>query len=389
VKLCVVSFKECWSDGSGGWMTDGGFSRQMAAIASLVDEMVIVTATRAPRAGGNPLPRAARLVPLRCPVGRDARRKLSVVSHLPEYVRAIAAEVRHADAVHVPLPGDLPLIGMMVAHAFRKPLLARYGSSWSVNNETTTMNRVTKQWMRMAAGGRNVMVATGEGNLPPAAGMHWLFASAVSASELAQLSSQLDRPLSAPPRLVYAGRLSPEKGLPVLLKAMAEIQHTTNATLSIAGDGPDRPALEAEARRLQVSQRVRFLGQLDRAQLSVCLSAADVCVHPSHTESLCKAWLDAMAHGLPVIACDVGAARAAIGEDGERGLLVPPADPHALAGAVIRMLTEPRDWPAARRRCHDFVQTRTLEKWAERLGRLCASQWGLSVVDGKLRPCVS
>ena len=42
MNVCVVSFKECWRDASGAWMTDGGFPRQMTAIASLFDEMVIV-----------------------------------------------------------------------------------------------------------------------------------------------------------------------------------------------------------------------------------------------------------------------------------------------------------------------------------------------------------
>ena len=388
MKLCVVSFKECWPDGRGGWMSDGGFPRQMAAISSLFDEMVLATATCSPRPGGNALPPNLRLVPLRRPIGMDARRKLSVMAHLPHYVRLIASEVRRADAVHVPLPGDLPFIGMLIANAFHKPLLARYGSSWSVNGETTAMNRLTKGWMRLAAGGRNVMVATGDGDQPPAEHMHWLFASAVSRRELHQLESHLDRGLSTPPRLVYAGRLSSEKGVPVLLQAFAQIQGRTDATLSIAGDGPQRASLEAEARRLLPKDRVAFLGQLNRDELSRCLATADVCVHPSLTESLCKAWLDAMAHGLPVIACDVGAARSAIGVSGERGMLVPPGDVSALASALLRMLDEPREWPAMRRRCHEFVQGRTLETWAQRLGVLCATQWGVSLVDGKLRPCM-
>lgn len=398
MKLCVVSFKECWRDpSSDAWMSDGGFPRQMTAMASLFDETVLVTPRVPARAGGIPLPAAVRVVPLPLPAGVDARRKLSVLAGLSRYVGLIAPEVRRADAVHVPLPGDLPFIGMVIAQALRKPLLARYGSSWAVNAETTMMNRLTKGWMRMAAGGRNVMLATGHGDGPPAPRMHWIFASAIWASELRTFRPRVDRALSAPPRLVYAGRLSPEKGVAVLLRALALLDAPVSLTL--AGDGPERATLEADAYRLLPPGTVTFAGQLDREALSRCLGEADVCVQPSRTEGFSKAWLDAMAHGLPVIASDVGAARAVIGADGERGLLVPPGDPAALASAIARLLglshtgergregETPRDWPALRRRCVEFVESRTLDAWADRAGQLCAAQWRLALINGKLRPC--
>jgi glycosyltransferase involved in cell wall biosynthesis len=426
MRVCAISFKECWRDASGRWMSDGGFPRQMTAIASLFDEMTLLTTVVPARGGGIPLPETLRLVPLPRPMGIDARRKLSVVAGLPGYARIMATEIRRADAVHVPLPGDLPFIGMMIAQMLRKPLLARYGSSWPINAETTVMNRVTKRWMRLAAGGRNVMLATGEDDRPPAPGMHWIFASALWASELAALSPRLDRGLSSPPRLVYAGRLSSEKGVAVLLRALALLDVDSPGVrpiLTIAGDGPERAALEHDAARLLPEGRVTFMGQLDRDALARCLRESDVCVQPSLTEGFSKAWLDAMAHGLPVIASEVGAARAVIGAAGERGLLVPPGDPQALALALARLLApssrasfaapfgspfgkaldaasgevspglpDPwsdalHDWPALRRRCHDYVQSRTLDAWAERAGRLCASSWHLSLVSGKLRPC--
>jgi glycosyltransferase involved in cell wall biosynthesis len=400
MRVCAISFKECWRDASGRWMSDGGFPRQMTAIASLFDEMTLMTTVVPARSGGIPLPETLRLVPLPRPVGIDARRKLSVAAALPRYARIMASEIRHADAVHVPLPGDLPFIGMVIAQMFRKPLLARYGSSWPINGETTVMNRVTKRWMRLAAGGRNVMLATGEDDAPPAPGMHWIFASAFWASELSTLCPRLDRGLSSPPRLVYAGRLSPEKGVAVLLRALVLLDvHAPGLrpVLTLAGDGPERAALERDAARLLPAGRVVFRGQLDREALSRCLDDADVCVQPSLTEGFSKAWLDAMAHGLPVIASEVGAARAVIGAAGERGLLVPPGDPEALAEALARLLASSPspwqsqwpspDWPALRRRCHEYVQSRTLDAWAERAGSLCASQWHLSLVSGKLRPC--
>jgi glycosyltransferase involved in cell wall biosynthesis len=256
--------------------------------------------------------------------------------------------------------------------------------------------------------------------------MHWIFASALWASELAALSPRLDRGLSSPPRLVYAGRLSSEKGVAVLLRALALLDVDSPGVrpiLTIAGDGPERAALEHDAARLLPEGRVTFMGQLDRDALARCLRESDVCVQPSLTEGFSKAWLDAMAHGLPVIASEVGAARAVIGAAGERGLLVPPGDPQALALALARLLApssrasfaapfgspvgkaldaasgevspglpDPwsdalHDWPTLRRRCHDYVQSRTLDAWAERAGRLCASSRHLSLVSGKLRPC--
>lgn len=392
MNLCVVSFKECWRGPAGEWLSDGGFPRQMAAIATLFDEAVLVTPAVPARDGGIPLPSAMRLVPLPRPDGCDTRRKLSVLTGLSRYVGLIAPEVRRADVVHVPLPGDLPFIGMIIAQTLHKPLLARYGSSWAVNAETTMMNRATKLWMRLAAGGRNVMLATGQDDAPPAPGMHWIFASSLWAEELRALRPDVDRGLVSPPRLIYAGRLSPEKGVHVLLRALALFdahvdQQVMRPVLAIAGDGPARAALEEEARQLFAPGRVTFLGQLDRASLSRAMLAADVCVQPSLTEGFSKAWLDAMAHGLPVIASDVGAARFAIGEHGERGLLTPPGDAPALAHRLTRLLLAPRDWPALRRAAVAFVQARTLDAWAARAGELCAAQWHLALVDGKLRPC--
>ena len=123
-----------------------------------------------------------------------------------------------------------------------------------------------------------------------------------------------------------------------------------------------------------------FAGQVDRFELSRQLSKADLCVQPSLTEGFSKAWLDAMAHALPVLASDVGAARSVIGSDGERGWLVPPGDVQALAIALRRVLRGPVDWPALRRRCRQYAESCTLESWAQQIGEICARQWNIPMV---------
>ena len=388
MRLCVVSFKECWQDGEGTWVSSGGFPLQMAAIGSLFDDLTLVVVGGERGQGGMPLPPWARVVPLRRPSGAGTRRKLSLIRRLPYYLRTIATSMREADTVHVPLPGDISFLGMVVALALRKRLLARYCSSWRKTGQTTFANQVTKGWMRRLAGGRNVMLATGEDGAPPAPAMHWIFATTLSRAELNEIRPDLDRGLADPPRLIAVARLSKEKGSAYLLDAIALLRRggcTPLPTVTFVGDGPERSALEARVAELGCRGVVTFTGQLTRRELSAQFGRADLCVQPSLTEGFSKVWLEAMAHGLPVLSSDVGAAAAVIGRAGERGWLVPPGDVPSLAAALRRVLAGPIDWSAMRWQCRNYVEGRTLEAWAQEIGQICAQRWGLSLERGKLR----
>jgi glycosyltransferase involved in cell wall biosynthesis len=388
MRLCVVSFKPCWQDAAGAWMSDGGFPLQMAAIASLFDAVTLVVVATPPRAGGLPLPSSAHVVGLRSPHGADGARKLSVITGLGYYVRIISARVREADVVHVPVPGDISFVGLLLALIFRKRLIARYGSSWAVTPQTTVSQRMVRLCMRMCAGGRNVMLATGIGTVPPAPRMRWIFSTALTRAELQSIRPRLDRGLGTPPRLVYLGRLSSEKGVAYLLRALARLHQSGSEPgpqLTILGDGPERGALERQARELGIDRVVTFAGHLNREQLSVRLADADLCVQPSLTEGFSKAWLDAMAHGIPVLSSRVGAAPAVVGEGGVRGWLVAPGDDAALADQLRQALSGATDWPALRRRCRAFAEGWTLEAWAREIGQICTEHWGGVLAEGKLR----
>ncbi|HET7451977.1 MAG TPA: glycosyltransferase [Thermoanaerobaculia bacterium] len=387
-RVCAVSFKECWRDASGRWYSNGGFPLQMAAIASLFDRMtLLVTQRDSPGPGALPLPANADVVLLPKPAGRDFRRKVYVGSHLPAYLRVIARHARGADAVHVPPPGDLPLLGMLVGLAMGKRLIVRYCGSWYPTSRTTAANRITRGLMRAFAGGRNVMFATGEADRAPAADVHWIFATGLSRDELRGATPALDRGIGRPARLAYVGRLSPEKGLDLLVEALALLGKEGLAPLphvTLIGEGPERDRLETLAAERGLGEIVRFAGQLDRTALARALADADFCVHPSLTEGYSKAWLDAFAQGLPVLSTDAGAARAVIGSEGERGWIVPAGDVRAFAEALRRALTGERDWPALRRRCRAFAEARTLESWSAEIGRRCADQWAVPFAGGKL-----
>jgi glycosyltransferase involved in cell wall biosynthesis len=386
--VCAVSFKECWQDEYGRWYSNGGFPLQMAAIASLFDRMtLLITRRDSPGPGALPLPENASIVVLRKPTGKDFRRKISVAAHLFGYLRVIARHARSADAVHVPPPGDLPLLGMIVGLALGKRLIVRYCGSWQATSRTTLTNRVTRALMRLFAGGRNVMFATGESESAPSRGIHWIFATGLSAEELRRSRPDTGKALGRPARLAYIGRLSPEKGLDHLIEAVGLLVSegfTPLPKITLIGEGPERARLEEDVHRRGLDATFEFAGQLDRRELSGKLASIDFCVHPSLTEGYSKAWLDAFSQGLPVLSTEAGAARAVIGENGERGWLVPPGDSRRFAEGLRRVLSDDRDWGALRRRCREFAEARTLETWAGEIGRRCEEQWRVPIAGGKL-----
>ena len=138
-----------------------------------------------------------------------------------------------------------------------------------------------------------------------------------------------------PPVLGAVGRLSPEKGFDVLIKALAEIPE---ARLVIVGDGPERPQLERLADAIGVAQRVEITGWVEDARAH--LPGFDLFVMPSRFESFPLAIIEAMLAERAVVATDVGSISEAV-IAGHTGALVPPGDPHALAAAILSLLDSP------------------------------------------------
>jgi len=135
--------------------------------------------------------------------------------------------------------------------------------------------------------------------------------------------------------LLTLSRLHEKKGLGTFLDALAELPQ---CIAWLAGDGPLQADLEAQARRLGIADRVRFLGwRTDRGAL---LRAADICVLPSRWEPFGTVMLEAWAAGTPLVAA-ASQGPAALIEDAGNGLIVPVDDSRALAAAIRRLLADP------------------------------------------------
>ncbi|MCO5168446.1 MAG: glycosyltransferase [Planctomycetes bacterium] len=130
------------------------------------------------------------------------------------------------------------------------------------------------------------------------------------------------------------GRLDPQKGFDVLLDAFARLE--AEATLVVAGAGPEEAALRARAARLGLGGRAVLLGH--RPDVPQVLAALDVFCMPSRWEGFGLALVEAMAAGLPVVVSDVDSLPEVLGD---AGVLVAPDDPAALAAALAPLLIDP------------------------------------------------
>jgi glycosyltransferase involved in cell wall biosynthesis len=169
------------------------------------------------------------------------------------------------------------------------------------------------------------------------------------------------------PLLLTVGSLIPGKGQ---REAIAAAELLSEATLLIAGEGPDRGALETMIRERRLDGRVRLLGSRSPAEIAVLLSAADVMVLPTRSEGLANVWVEALSAGTPVVTSDVGGAREVIDRP-EAGALVSP-DADAIAAAVKAILANPPEPERVRAAADKFDPDAEIARLRDHLARIVA-----------------
>ena len=141
-----------------------------------------------------------------------------------------------------------------------------------------------------------------------------------------------------PARLLFVGRLVHQKGLDVLLEALAGLKEL-DWDLTLVGDGPRRDWLEERAQALGLGERVHFRGWLKRRELPPAYGGANFFVYPSRHEGMPNALLEAMSAGLPALATRI-AGNEELVEEGVTGYLVPSEDVAALRERLAQLIDD-------------------------------------------------
>lgn len=290
----------------------------------------------------------------------------------------VPASVPTPDLVHAHTPFGVGLAGSRLASARDVPFVASYHTPTSeyatyllpFARGTGHLRRLCRRWERWFYSRADAVVA------PSDATRRYLVETIDVDAPVTVISNGTDvdrfRPVDSVafmemhnldggmPLVGYTGRHGHEKRLTDLVSAVDGM----DVTLVLAGDGPARPALEAQA--ASVDADVRFLGFLDRAELPKFYSALDVFAFPSPVETQGLVALEANACGTPVVGPDSGALAETIA-DGETGYHYANGDVGAFRRAIERALT---DRERLGRHCLDRGENLSVERSIDALETL-------------------
>ena len=174
----------------------------------------------------------------------------------------------------------------------------------------------------------------------------------------------------APLRILTVAYIRPEKGIEYLLEAMSLLKTQGEVHLDLVGSRDRYPTYQAKLDQLirqhGLEERIHWRGHTDREDLATQFGRADLFVLPTLSEGTPRVLLEAMAHGVPLVASRVGGIPDSVAHE-VNGLLIPPKDPAALAEACDRVFADSQLRQGLVESGREFARAHTVDRFAERI----------------------
>jgi glycosyltransferase involved in cell wall biosynthesis len=333
------------------WYTPNGFPLEDLADATKGAVTTWTFFGRLQKVGSPPTGALA----IRCPpwlkisfVGPELKRRGigGYLVNLPEYLRILRGCVKNHDilwlkanfvAAWLALPFLWRSRALRVSHQIGDPAQIAVGPPALLRVITLFATVMTRIVNRLAD--INVFVSQDLANHYAHTGRQpWICnENRIKGRQIINVASLRER-LQRPVKLIYVGRLSPEKGIPILLRAAKKI--CFDYELRVVGDGQQRVQLERLVSDLGLVGKVEFLGAIPwGSPLFALMRDSDILILPSYTEGLGLVLLEAMSQGLSVVASNVGGIPEIVRNE-VTGLLFPAGNIDALASAISRLVAD-------------------------------------------------
>lgn len=321
------------------------------------------------------------------PTGGDTlRAKLRQVGLLPLLIWRTCKALSRADAVHVRCPGNMGLLGVLLAPLFSRRLVAKYAGQWNGfpgEKWTVRLQRALlgSRWWR------GPVTVYGEWPDQPPTVVPF-FTSVLTDDQIARAGDARSRMRrQGALRVLFVGRLSGPKNASTLLLAAAElITQGIDLHVTIVGDGAERENLERLTSDARIRDHVDFVGAVGVDDVLDHYEQADTLVLVSESEGWPKAIAEAMTFGLVCIGSDRGMVPQMLGEG--RGIAVAPGDHDALAEALGWLAAHPKQSDEMGRRSSEWGRRYSLEGLQRAIAELLSNRWATTIGPGAARVSV-
>jgi len=358
----------------------GPYAREVDVWADLFSQVVIAAPLRldAPPDDSLPFQRSnISMFPMKETGGDSWRAKLAQALCLPVLVGRLVEVMLQADAIHVRCPGNLGLLGVVLAPLFSRRLVAKYAGQWNGYPGEPRTVRLQRYVLRSWWWRGPVTVYGGWTDQP--AKVIPFFTSILTREQLGRARDAVRRKsCEAALRVLFVGRLSASKNVDALLEAVALLKDRgIRFSCAVVGDGPERPKLELRSLEMDLGRYVQFTGAMPLERVLGFYESADVLVLTSETEGWPKAIAEAMAFGVVCIGSSRGFVPQMLAEG--RGIVVSPRDVPSLAAALCEIATHPEEFDRMRIAAAAWAQSYSLEGLREALRELLARSWGVAL----------
>ncbi len=314
--------------------------------------------------------------------GRDVPSKLYQIVTLPLQCARLAQGMVGASAVHVRCPGNLGLLGALIAPLFCRLRVAKFAGQWiGFPSEPATV-ALQRRILKSRWWGAPVTVY-GEWPGQPAHVIPF-FNSAMTRKQMAAANKHAGtRAIGDPLRILFVGRMTREKNAGVILEAMAQLDAAGVRTrCRLLGDGSERNALREQATQLGVAAMTSFSGAVRFDAALAAYREADVLVLLSESEGWPKVIVEAMAYGLICIGRKRGLVPAILGD--HRGIVLSSADAGELAAALKAVRSDHDRFVRMGRRASDWARQFTIEDLKDKLRGIIETSWDVKLGHGKV-----
>jgi glycosyltransferase involved in cell wall biosynthesis len=354
----------------------GPYTREIDIWADLFPQVLIASPCRYEPPPGDAIPfmrRNIAMVPQLETGGETRRAKLIQAALTPVMLVSLALAMRRADAIHVRGPGNLGLLGVLLAPLFSSYRVAKYANQWNgYTNEPVTV-RLQRDLLRSRWWGAPVTVY---GEWPHQPDHVVPFFTSMMTDEQVQRAVAVAhaKTLDTPLRVLFVGRLEWVKRIPALIDAI-KIACDRGVALDVAivGGGADQGALEEQVARLGLQQVVRFVGALPYEQALDWYEWGHCLVLPSrHSEGWPKVVAEAMCYGLICVAVGHGQIPKMLTD---RGVLLESGTPEEIADALEQIAHHPAHYQALMRDASMWARRYSLEGLRDALRDLLSERW--------------